>query len=104
MGANGRAYEDASFSGRCQNDLGALVQNCLQGVFSFLFELLLGESPDKNWRSVPDNLEHLGWRQLRNIDFHVCVSVVSGPAIQPSHEADGIESGEVQHTCIVNCC
>lgn len=67
-----------------------------------LLDLFSCESSDKDWSSVPDDLDDFSRWEFRNIDLHVSVSVVSGPSGQSSDGSNGVESCKVQHTSIVD--
>ena len=64
----------------------------------FLMDLPLGEPPHKDGCPVPDNLEHFSGRELRDIDFHVGISVVAGPPVESADGADHEQSGDVEPT------
>lgn len=55
-----------------------------------LLHLFSCESSDKDGSSVPDDLDDFGRWEFRNIDFHVSVSVVSGPSGQSSDGSNGV--------------
>ncbi len=102
MCANSRADKNATFPCWSQYNFRALIENSLMWVFVFLFDLFSRQSSYKDWGSVPDNLDDFGWRQWWDIDFHVSISIVSGPSVHSSNGTNGIKSSEIQHTSVVD--
>ena len=52
------------------------VEHGAAGQLLLFLDLLLGESPDEDGRSVPDDLEYFSGGQFGDIDLHVGVAVV----------------------------
>lgn len=68
-----------------------------------LVNLSLSEPSDEDWCSIPDNLQNLGWWEFRNIDFHVCIPVVSSPSIHSADDSNDIELRKVQPSSEEDC-
>lgn len=63
----------------------------------------MGKSSDEDGSSVPNNLNCFGRWQFRDINFHIGISIVSGPTVHSADGTDGVQSGKVEHTCVVDC-
>ena len=102
MCAYSRAHQDCGLTGWGKDDFRALIENSFKWILVFLLDFFSSESSDKDGSSIPDNLNNLSRREIRNVDFHVSVPVIPGPSSQSSNGCNGIESGEVEHTSIVD--
>jgi len=65
-----------------------------------LMDFLGGEPSNKDRGSVPNNLDNFTWGQFGNVDFHISISIVSGPTIQPTNYTYGVEPCEIEETCV----
>lgn len=65
-----------------------------------LMNLLSSKSSHKNWSTIPDNLDDLARWEFRDVNFHICISIISCPSIQPADDSNRVESDKVEHTCV----
>jgi hypothetical protein len=87
-----------------QHDLFSGVQNGLGWVLVLLLDLGLGDPTDEDWLPVPDDLQDLSGRELRDIDLQIGIPIVALPAIHAPNAADGVEAGKGQEAAVVDGC
>jgi len=104
MSTNSGAHQYLSITCWGKANFTHWIQKCSFGVFVLLLVNFLGcQSSDKDRGSIPNNLHDLSWRNLRNIDFEISISIISSPSIQSSNDGYSIESAKVGDTCKIQC-
>lgn len=94
MGANRADAEHAGVQVLIEIDRLGGIQETASRLGLLFFDLLLGESSDKNRLSVPHDLHDLPGRKAGNIDLEVAVSIVSLPSREKSNDRKRSQSGE----------
>lgn len=67
-----------------------------------LMNFLSCKSSNKNWSTIPNNLQNLAWRKLCNINLHISISIVSSPSIKPTNDSDSHKSSKVKQASMYN--
>ena len=102
MCADGRAHQKLGCTSISQDDFLSSINQGIDWVFIFLLNFSVGKSSNEDWLTVPDDLHNLTWWQFRDIHFHVCIFIVSLPAVQSSDDTDSVGSSKGKETSIVD--
>lgn len=61
------------------------------------------QSSNKDWSSVPYDLEDFPWWNFRNINFKIGVSIIPSPPIESADDGHNVEPSEIGKSSVVYC-
>lgn len=103
MSAHCRADKNGGVSCRGKTDLTHLIKKGRTRILVlFLVDFLSSQSSNEDWCSVPNNLKDFSWRNLRDLDFEIGVTIVTGPSVKSSNDCNCVKAAEVGKSCIVD--
>ena len=69
----------------------------------FLVNFLCCKSSNEDWNTIPNDLKHLSWRNFRDINLEICISIISCPSIKSAYNTNCIKSCEIRQCSVIHC-